>query len=60
MEMNDFIKKVAEMRKLQKDYFRTRDSYVLKKAKEAEAAIDAEIKLINDKQTKLELWQTNS
>lgn len=55
MNAKQFFDKVVEMRKLQKEYFRKRDAMVLKKAKEAEAEIDAEIQRVNDKQTKLEL-----
>lgn len=54
-EKQQLIDEVAKMRRLQKEYFRKRDPYVLKKAKEAEAAVDVTIKQMNDKQIKLEL-----
>ncbi len=43
--MNDdqFFNKVAEMRKTQKEYFRTRDARILRKSKALEAEIDKEI-----------------
>ena len=43
--MNDdqFFNKVAEMRKTQKEYFRTRDGRILRKSKALEAEIDREI-----------------
>jgi hypothetical protein len=44
MDYAEFIMMVAEMRKLQKDYFRYRDPLSLQKAKKAEALVDAEIK----------------
>lgn len=54
MDAKEFYAKVAEMRKAQKDYFRTRDALVLKNAKALEREIDAEIKRIEDmKQFKL-------
>lgn len=55
MNAKEFFDKVVEMRKLQKEYFRKRDAMVLKKAKEIEAEIDAEIQRVNDKQIKLGL-----
>lgn len=38
-----FIKLVAEMRKAQKDFFKTRDSTYLKKSKALEKKVDEEI-----------------
>lgn len=42
--MDDFIKLVEEMRKLQKQYFKTRDRDVLIRSKEAERKVDIFIK----------------
>lgn len=57
MTAQEFFEKVAEMRKAQKDYFKTRDVGALKTAKQLEREIDAEIKRIeeitDDKQLKL-------
>lgn len=57
MDSRTFFDKVAEMRKMQKEYFSKRDSLVLKKCKEIEKEIDAEIervnKVMNDKQMNL-------
>ena len=39
-ELNSFIDAVKEMRKLQKEYFVTRDSNVLTNAKKAERVVD--------------------
>jgi len=39
--MEDFIAKVAEMRRLQKDYFKHRDPHALQAAKKAEGEVDA-------------------
>lgn len=55
MNAKEFFDKVVEMRKLQKEYFKKRDAIVLKKAKEIEKEIDAEIDRVNDKQMKFEL-----
>lgn len=38
--MDEFIAKVAEMRRLQKEYFRSRDKYNLMEAKKAESDVD--------------------
>lgn len=54
MDAKEFYAKVAEMRKAQKDYFKSRDSQVLMKAKALERVVDEEIKRIEDqKQLKL-------
>lgn len=60
MDAKEFYAKVAEMRKAQKDYFKTRDVLVLKNAKALEREIDEEIKRVfgpidkqNDEQLKL-------
>lgn len=55
MNAKEFFDKVVVMRKIQKEYFRKRDAMVLKKAKEVEAEIDAEIQRVMNKQIKLEL-----
>lgn len=41
--MEEFIKKVAEMRRLQKEYFSSRDPHSLKAAKKAESEVDTYI-----------------
>jgi len=38
--MEDFIQKVAEMRRLQKEYFSSRDRYTLMACKKAESEVD--------------------
>jgi hypothetical protein len=43
--MEDFIAKVAEMRRLQKEYFRSRDPYTLRAAKAAETEVDTFLQL---------------
>ena len=60
MNAKEFFDKVVEMRKAQKDYFKTRDVLVLKNAKALEREIDEEIKRVfgpidkqNDEQLKL-------
>lgn len=42
-EYKKFLKDVAEMRKLQKEYFRTRSPYVLDASKKQERLVDKEI-----------------
>lgn len=39
--MNEFVKLVYEMRKAQKEYFKTRDKSVLSKSKELERKVDS-------------------
>nr|DAG16995.1 MAG TPA: red chlorophyll catabolite reductase [Caudoviricetes sp.] len=38
--MDEFIKTVQEMRKCQKEYFKTRDKVILAKSKELERKVD--------------------
>jgi len=38
--MEEFISKVAEMRRLQKEYFSSRDRYTLMACKKAESEVD--------------------
>ncbi|HAQ21136.1 MAG TPA: hypothetical protein DCR40_18165 [Prolixibacteraceae bacterium] len=38
--ITDFTAKVREMRRLQKEYFRSRDKYILMECKKAESEID--------------------
>lgn len=47
MDKKQFYDKVVEMRRLQKEYFRTRDKNILKRSKAAEKEIDDEIKRVN-------------
>ena len=42
--MTEFMQLVREMRKAQKDYFKTRDRNVLAKSKQLEKRVDDEIK----------------
>lgn len=57
MNAKEFFDKVVEMRSMQKAYFAKRDSLVLKKCKELEKEIDAEIervsKVMDNKQMNL-------
>lgn len=48
MNAEQFFKKVAYMRSLQKEYFASRDPFVLRKSKAIEAEIDREIKRVNE------------
>ncbi|MBX7204170.1 MAG: hypothetical protein K1X81_01985 [Bacteroidia bacterium] len=45
MNDKDFRKLVAEMRQAQKDYFSTRSSSHLTRAKQLERKVDAEVKI---------------
>jgi len=47
MDHRDFFNKVALMRQLQQEYFRTRSRSVLTNCKNVEREIDAEIKRVN-------------
>lgn len=47
MDHRDFFNKVALMRQLQKEYFRTRSRSVLTNCKNVERDVDAEIKRVN-------------
>lgn len=47
MNSKDFFNKVALMRRLQKEYFKTRSKSVLSECKEIERDIDTEIKRVN-------------
>lgn len=57
MNAKDFFNLVTEMRKNQKDYFKTRTTEALRKSKELEKQVDDEIarvnKIISDKQMNL-------
>lgn len=48
MNAREFFDKVAEMRRLQKEYFRTRSPYLLRESKKMEGEIDAEIKRVRN------------
>lgn len=55
MTARDFFEKVAEMRRAQRDYFKTRDKDTLIRSKTLEKEVDDEIKRVNEiieKQTK--------
>lgn len=47
MNSKDFFDKVALMRRLQKEYFKTRSKSVLSECKAIERDIDTEIKRVN-------------
>lgn len=47
MNSKDFFNKVALMRRLQKEYFKTRSKSILPECKAIEREIDAEIKRVN-------------
>lgn len=60
MNPREFYDKVVQMRKAQKEYFKTRTSLSLIESKRLEKAVDDEIarvqKIINDRQNP-KLWQ---
>lgn len=47
MNSRDFFDKVALMRQLQKEYFKTRSKTVLEQCKAVEKEVDVEIKRVN-------------
>lgn len=47
MNSKDFFNKVALMRRLQKEYFKTRSKSILSECKTIEREIDTEIKRVN-------------
>lgn len=47
MDKKQFFNRVSYMRKLQKEYFQTRSSSVLRKCKQVEKEIDDEIERAN-------------
>lgn len=47
MNSRDFFDKVALMRQLQKEYFKTRSKSVLEQCKVVEKEVDVEIKRVN-------------
>lgn len=47
MNSRDFFDKVALMRRLQKEYFKTRSKTVLEQCKVVEKEVDVEIKRVN-------------
>lgn len=47
---DQFMQKVAKMRRLQKDYFRHRDPLALQACKKAEREVDAELENIEKKE----------
>ena len=56
--MEEFIQKVAAMRRAQRDYFKSRDRYNLREAKRLEAEVDAELSAM-DKQPAPEMKINN-
>lgn len=53
MTHSQFVEKVSEMRNAQKQYFRTRSSEILRRAKQLEREVDAEIARFCDPQDDL-------
>ena len=47
MNSREFFSKVALMRQLQQEYFKTRSRFVLEKCKTVEKEVDVEIKRVN-------------
>ena len=47
MDSREFFNKVALMRQLQQEYFRTKSRFILTNCKNIEREIDAEIKRVN-------------
>jgi len=47
--MKEFYEAVKDMRKIQKEYFRSRSQEALRKSKEAESKVDKLIKSIEEK-----------
>lgn len=47
MDAKSFFRKVEQMRKAQKEYFRTKSGRALNESKQLERAIDAEIERVN-------------
>lgn len=48
MNTRQFFDKVVEMRRLQKEYFKSRSARVLEQSKQVEREIDNEIKRVQD------------
>lgn len=48
MNARQFFDKVVEMRRLQKEYFKSRSHLILEKSKAVEREIDQEIKRVQD------------
>lgn len=48
MKAREFFDKVVQMRRMQKDYFKTRSSMSLQRSKQLEKEIDDEIKRVED------------
>lgn len=46
VSIEEFIEQVSNMRHLQKEYFRTRNSLVLSNAKKSEARVDESLNLL--------------
>lgn len=46
MKPREFFDKVAQMRRMQKDYFKTRSSMALQRSRQLEKEIDDEIKRV--------------
>lgn len=48
-DVNTFIQRVAKMRELQKEYFRTKSMRSLQKAKQMEVVVDRDLKTLTPK-----------
>ena len=48
MTSREFFDKVAEMRRAQRDYFKTRNRYFLIRSRELEQEVDDEIKRVTE------------
>lgn len=48
MKAREFFDKVVQMRRMQKDYFKTRSSIALQRSKQLEKESDDEIKRVED------------
>lgn len=48
MKAREFFDKVVQMRRMQKEYFKTRSSMSLQRSKQLEKEIDDEIKRVED------------
>lgn len=53
MDLKDFVRLVAKMRKAQREYFRTRDPAVLEESKALEREVDAAVKELADDRPRL-------
>lgn len=57
-KVNSFLKLVAEMRKTQTAYFKTKDHRLIPKSKELEKRVDADLKILFDEVNQAKLFTT--